>query len=482
MTATGGTILIVDDEPMARRMMQLLLEPEGYRLLEASNGAEALRLSAEHRPDLVLLDVMMPGMSGFEVCEQLRADPHMAEVPILLVTALEDRQSRVAGLEAGADDFIRKPFDQLELRSRVQSILRLNRFRRLTIVRSKFEWVVEQASEGYVLLNLRDEILYANPQARYYLGLEEGKGNNGQRFLPCAQHRYHLEPAEAWTEWPDPTSQGPRYLIHPESDQARAFWLQVDLLEADSQRLLRLQDVTEQVALQRDVWKFNAAMSHKLRTPVTVIRGSLELLTSEFASLEPADVQELLEASLRGVRRLHEQIEGVLSYVGQGRQAPDVRLFSLSTLSPLIARLAQELALDAVTFHNGGLAQGEHWVRFNPHSFELLLRELFRNAKKFHPHHTPTIELRFAPAPAGMLRLMVCDDGRTFSPEQLARLGTPYFQSERGFSGQVPGMGLGLAMITLMLWEIGGQIAFNQRSGGPGLQVELTLPLEAPSG
>jgi signal transduction histidine kinase len=96
-----------------------------------------LRSAGESPPDLVLLDVMMPGMDGFETCRRLRGDPILAEVPVILLTALDDRESRLAGFEAGADDFVAKPFDRLELRLRVRGLLRLNRYRRLTEERAR---------------------------------------------------------------------------------------------------------------------------------------------------------------------------------------------------------------------------------------------------------------------------------------------------------------------------------------------------------
>ena len=111
-----STILIVDDEPAGRETLAALLGT--YDLTFACDGAEALARAAAPPPDLILLDVMMPHMDGFEVRRRLRADPILADVPIVLVTALDDRDSRLAGLEAGADDFISKPFDRAELRAR----------------------------------------------------------------------------------------------------------------------------------------------------------------------------------------------------------------------------------------------------------------------------------------------------------------------------------------------------------------------------
>jgi two-component system cell cycle sensor histidine kinase/response regulator CckA len=124
-------ILIVDDLAANRAMLVELLEGRGYKLVEAGDGPAALLLAAKTPPDLVLLDVMMPGMDGFEVCRQLRAAVRTAEVPIIMVTALDDQASRLAGIEAGADDFVTKPFNLTELRARVRTITRLNRYRRL---------------------------------------------------------------------------------------------------------------------------------------------------------------------------------------------------------------------------------------------------------------------------------------------------------------------------------------------------------------
>jgi DNA-binding response OmpR family regulator len=134
-----STILIVDDEAVMRDTLEGLLLAQNYNLALAGNGAEALAKAAELTPDLILLDVMMPDMDGFEVCQRLRTDPLLAEVPIIMVTALDDRESRLQGIKAGADDFVTKPFDVVELQARVQTITRLNRYRRLLMERNKFE-------------------------------------------------------------------------------------------------------------------------------------------------------------------------------------------------------------------------------------------------------------------------------------------------------------------------------------------------------
>jgi adenylate cyclase len=117
-------ILTVDDEPANLALLSKLLGREGYDIVEAVDGPSALAAIAMHAPDLVCLDVMMPGLDGIEVCQRLRRQPDRAGLPILLLTALDRPEDKVRGLEAGANDFLTKPFDQSELAARVRSLLR----------------------------------------------------------------------------------------------------------------------------------------------------------------------------------------------------------------------------------------------------------------------------------------------------------------------------------------------------------------------
>ena len=159
------SILIVDDTLTGRKALELLLKEEGYRLAFASNGDEALRRAGEFEPDVILLDVMMPGMDGFEVCQRMRSDPDLLDVPILMLSSLTDRNDRLKGISAGADDFISKPFDKAELLIRVRTIIRLNRFRRLREEHAQLESALltlqhtyDATIEGWVqALDLRDK-------------------------------------------------------------------------------------------------------------------------------------------------------------------------------------------------------------------------------------------------------------------------------------------------------------------------------------
>jgi adenylate cyclase len=121
-----ATILVVDDVPTNVRLLEAVLVSNGYEVVSANDGEQAIELVASAKPDLVLLDVMMPGIDGYEVCRRLREDPETAVLPVVMVTASTNEKTK--GIEAGADDLIGKPFDHDELLARVRSLLRIKRY------------------------------------------------------------------------------------------------------------------------------------------------------------------------------------------------------------------------------------------------------------------------------------------------------------------------------------------------------------------
>jgi len=125
MVESQAKVLIVDDEADNIRILEVLLLRRGYAVIKARNGAEALQQVYSEQPDIILLDVMMPIMDGFEVCKILKDNPETRLIPVVIMTALGQVEDRVKGIEAGADDFLTKPVHRDELLARIQTSLRL---------------------------------------------------------------------------------------------------------------------------------------------------------------------------------------------------------------------------------------------------------------------------------------------------------------------------------------------------------------------
>ena len=125
---SSGKVLVVDDDPANVGFLTALLTRDGYRVISAPNGEQALEIVSRERPDLVLMDVLMPLLGGYEVCERIKSNRATRLTPVILITALQDSESKIQGINAGADDFLIKPFNRHELSARVRSLVRLKRY------------------------------------------------------------------------------------------------------------------------------------------------------------------------------------------------------------------------------------------------------------------------------------------------------------------------------------------------------------------
>ncbi|NBV20511.1 MAG: response regulator [Proteobacteria bacterium] len=474
---TSPLVLIVDDEPRGRDLLEALLRPLGCRLEFATDGRQAYNRTVALQPDLVLLDVMMPELDGFEVCRLIRANPLVAEVPVVMVTALDDRGSRLAGIQAGADDFLNKPIEGVEVRARVTTITRLNRYRRLQTERNKFSFIAETSPDGYCVVNHDDELTYANAQARRRLGLTPEDSLAGKFFTKLAHEHYRLEPVSNWSNWARQKAASPLYMVRTTAAGEALLWLEVDELPLpDGQgRLLRLHDITEPLTNQRDIWKFHKAVSHKLRTPLNGLCGPLELLVTTEASVPFAEVTDLAQIALESANRFEKQISEVLNFVAPPATVRAPSTTAMASLPTLLRPIQVNLGILFVDLDLPAELR-THCVPLPEAALEVILAELLENARKFHPRHQPKITIKVTRGDGGWLAIQVADDGLTLSPGELELVWTPYYQVEKNLTGEVDGMGLGLPMIASLIWEAGGSCRMSNRPAGAGVIVELVLP------
>lgn len=480
---TTPRILIADDERMGREVLRSALAAGGYEIYQAVDGEEAMSITEQVQPDLILLDVMMPKCDGFEFCRRLRARPQLAQIPVVLVTALDDRDSKILGIQAGADDFLSKPVDRVELRARVQTITRLNRYQRLMTERARFERIAEQAREGYVLVNPAGEIDYTNPAAEKYLGLMAGRAEAPANFLQAATAGYRLEPASAWEHGIDSILQSPdalRYLVRGETTQASTLWLRVERVAMPAESpdlLLLLRDVTGELGTRREMWQFHAMLSHKFRTPLNGLLGILGLMESGVQDFDPADLAALVKDARSCADRLNDQINAVLEFSdsSRDRQAGLEEGFPLRRLAEEVREQGREEGIENIQVEvESSIAS--HELGWTCEQMRTVLDELLENAHKFHPRKNPSIRVTASAEGPGQVRLRFEDDGLNLPVERLPQVWIPYFQGEKHFTGEIHGMGLGLAMVASLVWEHGGRCSMSNRTDGPGVVVEIVLP------
>jgi signal transduction histidine kinase len=181
-------ILSADDDPVSRDTLAALLAGQGYDMVFVDNGYDAIKQAHQIRPDVIFLDVMMPGLNGYETCRQLRQNPEIAEVPIFIITVLTDRESYLEGLQCGADEFLSKPYDSIELKLRLQLVARLKRFRKAREDRQRLsEALALNSEQNDKLRSLSKRLMEIQESERRMLAVELhdeiGQDLTGLRFI-----------------------------------------------------------------------------------------------------------------------------------------------------------------------------------------------------------------------------------------------------------------------------------------------------------
>ncbi|MFM8877167.1 MAG: response regulator [Anaerolineae bacterium] len=482
------TILIVDDEPSGQRVVESILQAQGYVMECAANGKEALKKAGELKPDLILLDIMLPEIDGIQVCQTLRKNSELAKIPVVMLTALNDRDIRIASLDAGADDFISKPFDRAELRARVRSITRLNKYRLLYERNMMFSWISDQSSDGYLLIRNGDEVTYANPRARFYLGLDmDAAIPAASSFMSVVSRQYQPQPMEAWQDWPSPISKDGsrvRYLVRPETNNSHEYWLEASVFEIPNSepgsRIIRLRDVTADILNRRNTRSFGEAINHKIRTPMTHIISSLDLLARHAPKFSPEELSQLSETALMGAKRLSETIDRILKYTNLYTNTSASEGFQLSLFKEIVEKIASDLGISNLFLKmDNRLLQTK--IVLPLQSVEVLLWEILGNSKKFHPSGSPEVIVEVTPGNSHNILFHFSDDGVRLSPKQLTTAWLPYYQGEKDFTGEAPGMGLGLSTVNAIVWGAGGTSRLTNREDKPGVVIRLSIPVVKPS-
>jgi CheY-like chemotaxis protein len=447
-------ILLVDDEPVNLELLEAVLGPAGYSLIKAVNGEEALKYLEKDEPDLILLDVVMPGLSGYSVLEKIRKNKKTEVIPVILITALTGREEKIRGIDAGADDFISKPFDKAELISTVKTQVKLSVLRRQIIEKQKLAGVMDMMIEGIVVTDERFGILQMNPGASKIFDLKELPGRLDAMLLEKYRHVLDADRKKGnfIIKIPASTSCSQKII-------AAEYYRPEPRENSDDTGFIVFvfKDVTEEYSEKEMKWNFVSMISKKLLTPLTVISGFAKIL-GYFAP------DEKLQSSVKGIMRSSEIMEKLInriSYFVEIENGTAVSRPEMLDIKPLVEKLSSnyQRAFELITKNEPVLAQ--YWQK-------IAVEELLDNAFKFSSQNKLVLQISL-----NAEGLTVEDNGPGIPEQEREKVFEMFFQICRDLTGNIAGAGVGLSIVKAFSESAGLFVELGESQLG-GLKVLIS--------
>jgi PAS domain S-box-containing protein len=519
-------ILIIDDNPENLRVLGDILDIKGYEVLIASSGPEAFEVIKSPSPDLILLDIMMPGMDGHEVCRKIKDDPDLSRIPVIFISALGATEPKIKAFREGAVDYITKPFHVEEVIARVQTHLQLAQIdalkheiserkkaeEALRESEDRFRKVFDQSSEGIVLAERKSgTILYANSSLETLLGcpLEEiiaggmpamlghFEDETGTKIFPLALHEQQTYHVSARTRRKD----GTQLTV---SLYKRSIQINENIVQ-----YLTLTDITERVRLESEAKatqaklinanKMNSlgmlvsGMAHEINNPNSFImfnssmlqgiwkdtdrvlndyfqeKGEFSLGGLPYPEISTA-TRKLIEGINEGASRIKTIVADLKDFARQDRSGIvrdiDVNqlvLKAASMLTPWIKKCTSDFRLE--------LAETVPSTSGKPQQIEQVIINLLLNALQSLPGKECAVTVSTSVSEHGQIAIAIKDEGVGMDETTLAKLSEPFFTTK----ANAEGTGLGLFISQSILKEHQGTLWF-QSAPGKGTLATIELP------
>jgi len=415
-------ILIVEDSPTQAEHLRYLLDENGYRVTVAGNGKEALAAARQQTPSLIISDIVMPEMDGYALCKEIKSQPALKNVPVILLTSLASSVDIIRGLECGADKFIPKPYEEDYLLSHIQNTL-INLDLR---TKSKTQMGVE--------------IVFANQ--KYFITSER------QQILDLLLSTYetavqkNLQLAESQKELKK---------LNEQLDQK--------VVELEAQNRLVQQ-------ANRLKSEFLANMSHELRTPLNAIIGFSQLMHDGKVGPIATDHKEYLGDILTSARHLLQLINDVLDLakVESGKMEFSPESVNLKTIIGEVRQILQTLSASKRLLVEVEVSTDVEQVIIDPAKLKQVLYNYLSNAIKFTPD-ARRITIRALADGSDFFRLEVEDTGIGIAPDEIGKLFTEFQQLDASTAKKHQGTGLGLALTKRIVEAQGGRVGVQSMVG-----------------
>jgi len=499
----SALILIVDDESNNRQLLEVMLANQGFRIQTAATGEEALDAVAKEPPDLILLDVMMPGMDGYEVTIRIKTNPVTENILIVMVTALDDRNAKIRGLSAGAEDFLTKPVDRTELCVRVRNLLRLKvcsdrqqkytrmleeevGLRTADLVESErlYRSTFDAAPVGIVHVGLAGQWLRVNQRLCDLLGYSrvELQSLASQELMQLEDIANDAATFRQMTE-----SKLERHVVDERRYRLRDgsfVWARVNMsvhrdTEGHSQYFISvIEDITERRELEAQirqaskmdaVGRLASGVAHDFNNLMSVVLSYSELLAVDLKDGDPmrSDLDEIRAAGKRAVDLTRQ----LLAFSRQQVLQPQV--VNLNEIVGTMEKMLRRLIGEDVELSSSGVPTAGK-VLVDPGQMEQVIMNLAVNARDAMPRggkltiETAEVELNESYAsehigvkPGPHVMLAVSDTGTGMDKATQARMFEPFFTTKEAGKGT----GLGLATVFGIVRQSGGTIWVDSELG-----------------
>ena len=505
----NANILIVDDQPDNLRTLSSILSGQGYKVRKAISGQIALETIRSQLPELILLDIKMPKMSGFEVCSTLKASADTCEIPIIFLSALDDVADKAKAFALGGADYITKPFQAEEVLLRIRHQLTIRQQQRQLIEQNlRLQQEMEERQRSEAALNRAGEALQES-EDRFRSAFDHA--SIGMALIGTDEHWIKVNSAlcnmlrYSESELLTTTSSA---LIHPDDVAAyycclkkmlaneirscqqelryyckpgRVIWVLMNSsLVRDTQGkplyyVAQFQDVTERRAIDQMKNEFISIVSHELRTPLTAIRGSLGLLASGIYDSKPEKAKRMLEIAVTDSERLVRLVNDILDLerLDSGKVALDKQICDAAELVRQAVETVQAIADQAKITFCVSLVSAQVWAA--PDAILQTLTNLLSNALKFSPpHSTITLAIQLV---SDYVLFQVKDQGRGIPVDKLETIFGRFQQVDASDSRQKGGTGLGLAICRSLIQQHNGRI-WAESTLGQGSTFYFTLPIQ----
>jgi PAS domain S-box-containing protein len=508
MTTLVATILIVDDETQNRKVLEALLRPEGYVTLTAASGDEALASIAKQAPDLMLIDAMMPGMDGFELTGRLKADPATASIPVIMVTALIDKASRLAGLKAGAEEFLTKPVDRAELWLRVRNLLRLKAYgdllrnhsmilerqvqaRTVDLQRleARYRGLLEAAPDAMVVVNHAGAIVLLNVQAERQFGYprDELLGRPMNTIIPDGFAERIIadglrSPADASAQQ---IGTGIELLGRRKDGLAFPVEIMLSPLESEDGILVTaaIRDITQRKAAEahllqkvnelyrsnEELAQFAYVASHDLQEPLRMVAAYTQLLSKKYVGKLDASADEFIAYAVDGATRMQQLIKDLLNLSRVGTSTNSLlNISSEKSLQEALRNLRRAIEDSSALVTHDAMPD----VLGDQTQLTQLFQNLIGNAIKYQSPGIPRIHVAAVRDVDNKWTFSVRDNGLGIDPQYFERIFGMFQRLHK--RDEFTGTGIGLAICKKIVERHGGSISVDS-TPGQGSTFRFTL-------